>query len=168
MWDNLKHDFRKAHLELQEIGGTINKIGFHNANVIVDQIMARLQVDKDERVTTATQQANTLTSSNQANETMELQMQTLLSQVQALQLANTPNHGRNYSRGCGSGRGRGASRGRGRSQTLAPRTPKYCCTHGNYNHCSEECTYPAGGHIKEASFSQIMSGITHRCYNITE
>ena len=46
-WDNFKHDFCEAHLELRETGGTIDELGFHNANVIVDQMMARLKVDKD-------------------------------------------------------------------------------------------------------------------------
>ena len=71
--------------------------------------MARLQVDKDERAATATQQATTLASANQSNATMESQMQTLLAQVQALQLANTQHYGSNYGRGrgCGAGRGRG-------------------------------------------------------------
>ena len=84
-------------------------------------MMVRLQVDEDERASTATKHATTLVSVNQDNTTMELQMQTLLAQVQALQLTNTPNHGINYGRG----RGRGAGRGRGRSQPSAPRNPKY-------------------------------------------
>ena len=46
-WDNLKHDSRKAHLELRETGRTIDKMDFHNANAIVDQMMARLQIDED-------------------------------------------------------------------------------------------------------------------------
>ena len=56
-WEIFKHDFREAHLELKETGGTIDELGFHNTNVIVDQMMARLQIDKDERTATATQQA---------------------------------------------------------------------------------------------------------------
>ena len=71
-WTNFKHDFREAHLELQEKGGTINELGFHNANTIFNQMMARLQVDEDERVASATQHATTLSSSNQATATMEL------------------------------------------------------------------------------------------------
>ena len=63
-WYNFKHDFRKARLELRETGGTIDELGFHNANAIVKQMMARLQVDKDERTSTATQHATTLTSTN--------------------------------------------------------------------------------------------------------
>ena len=46
-WDNFKHDFREAHLELRETVGTIDELGFHNAKAIVDQIMTRLQIDKD-------------------------------------------------------------------------------------------------------------------------
>ena len=46
-WINFKHDFRKAHLELRETGGTINELGLQNNNTIVDQIMAYLQLDKD-------------------------------------------------------------------------------------------------------------------------
>ena len=57
--------------------------------------MARLQVDKDKHTATATQHSTVLVSTNQANTTMELQMQTLLAQVQALQLANTPHNGSN-------------------------------------------------------------------------
>ena len=53
-WDNFKHDFHEAHLELQETGGTINELGFLNINAIVNQIMARLQVDENERAATAT------------------------------------------------------------------------------------------------------------------
>ena len=164
-WTNFKHDFREAHIELRETEGTIDELGFHNANAIVNQMMARLQVDEDECVATATQHAPALASANQSNATMESQMQTLLAQVQALQLANTPNHGSNYGRG--RGRRRGAGRGRGRSQPSAPRTPKYCWTHSNWNHGSEECTYPTSGHKKEVSFSHMMSGSTHQWYNIT-
>ena len=34
-WDNFKHDFRKAHLELRKTGGVIDELGLHNANAIV-------------------------------------------------------------------------------------------------------------------------------------
>ena len=94
-WDNFKHDFLKARLELRETGGTIDELGFHNANAIVDQMMARLQVNEDELTATATQHATAIAPANQANATMESQMQTLLAQVQSLQLSNTPNHGSN-------------------------------------------------------------------------
>ena len=70
-WENFKHDFREAHLELIETGGTIDELGFHNANAIVEQMMARLQVDKDESTATSTQQATELASANQSNATME-------------------------------------------------------------------------------------------------
>ena len=70
----------------------IDELGFHNANTIVDQMIARLQVDEYERTATATQYATELVFVNQDNATMELQMQTLLAQVQALHLSNTPNH----------------------------------------------------------------------------
>ena len=70
-WDNFKHDFREAHLELRETGFTIDELGFHSANAIVDQMMVRLQVDEDERTATATQHATKLASANQANATME-------------------------------------------------------------------------------------------------
>ena len=53
-WLNFKHDFRKTHLELLETGGSINELGFHNTNAIVDQMMTRLQVDKHKRTATAT------------------------------------------------------------------------------------------------------------------
>ena len=125
----------KAHLELQETEGNIDKLGFHNANAIVYQMMARLQVDEDEHTATSTQHANAIASANQANATMESHINTLLAQVQALQLANNQNHGSNYGRG--RGRGRVAGRSCGRAQPLAPRTPKYCWTHGNCNHGSE-------------------------------
>ena len=85
--------------------------------------MVRLQVEEDKRAGAATQHATKIASANQANTTMESQMQTLLAQVQALQLYNTPNHGINYGRG--RGHRRGSSRGRGRDQPSSPRTPKY-------------------------------------------
>ena len=163
-WDNFKQDFREAHLELRETGGTIDELGFHNDNAIAYQMMARLQVDEDERTATATQHATVLVSANQANTTVESQMQTLLAQVQALQLANTPNHGSNYGRG----RGHGSGRGRGHAQLSALRTPKYYWTHGNCNCDSKKCTYPASGHRKEASFYHMTSGSTYQCYNINE
>ena len=81
MWDNFKLDFREAHLELRETGGIIYELGFYNANAIVDQMMARLQVYKDECTATATQHATKLASANQANATMESPIQTLLAQV---------------------------------------------------------------------------------------
>ena len=123
MWDKFKHNFHIDHLELRETGGTIDEIGFHSANAIVNQMMARLQVDKDEHTATATQHATTLASANQANATMESQMQTLPAQFQALQLANTPNHGINN--GYGRGRRRNDGRGRERAQLSALCTPKY-------------------------------------------
>ena len=138
-WDNFKHDFHEAHLELRETGGTIDEMGLHNANAIVDHMMVRLQIDEDERTATSTQHATKIASANQANAMMESQMQTLLAQVQALHLAKTPNHGNNYGRG----RGRGTGRGRGRAWPSDPPTLKYCWTHGNCGHGSEECTYPA-------------------------
>ena len=70
-WDNFKNNFREAHLELRETGGTIDELGFHNTNAIVNQIMACLQVDKDERAATATQHATSLASTNQSNATMD-------------------------------------------------------------------------------------------------
>ena len=56
----------------------IDELVFHNANTIVDHIMARLQVDEDERTATATQHANKLASANKGNATMDLHMQNLL------------------------------------------------------------------------------------------
>ena len=94
-------------------------------------------------------------------------MQTILIQFQALQIANTPNHGSNYVRGRGRGRERGASRGCVRARQSDPPTPKYCWTNGNYGQDSKEFTYPSNGHKKDASFAHMISGNTNRCYNIT-
>ena len=80
-WDNFKHYLREAQLELRETGGMLVKLGSHNSNAIVDQMMARLQIVKDGRTATATQHATELASANKSNATMESQMQTLLSQV---------------------------------------------------------------------------------------
>ena len=119
-WDNFKHAFQEAHLELRETGGTIDELGFHRANVILDQMIARLKNDEEKRTSTATQHATDVTSTNQANGTMETKMQNLLSQVQDLQLAIThgkqTNHRNNFVRrhGHSYGRGRSASRGTGR------------------------------------------------------
>ena len=97
-WDNFKHKFQEDHLDFRETGRTIDKLGFHNINAIVDQIMARLQIDEDERTSNASQHATKLASTNQTNATMVPQMQNILSQVHALQLANThknqTNHGK--------------------------------------------------------------------------
>ena len=136
--DNFKHDFRKAHLELRETGGEIDELGFHNANAIVDHMMERLQINEDERTSTATQHITELASANQGNSTMESQTHTLLAQFQALQIANPSNHGKNYGRG--RGRRYGAVRGRGRTRPSALPTPKYCWNHGNCGHGSGECT----------------------------
>ena len=132
--------------------------------------MARLQIDKNKHTATATstQHANKLASGNQSNDTVDSQMQTLLTQVQALQLANTPNHGHNYGRGRGRILGRGADRGRRRERTSATPTPKYFWTHGNCAHGSKECTYPADGKNNDASFAHMIGGSTNRCYNITK
>ena len=136
IWDNFKHDFREAHLKLRETGERIDKLGFHNTNAIVDQMMARLQIDEDERIATATQHATELASASQANASMESQMQNLLTQIQTLQLANTPNHGNNY--GCGSGRGRGRGRSARRSHRCAlpsaPPTPNFFWSQRNCGH----------------------------------
>ena len=59
------------YLELRENGGTIDELGFHNANAIVDQMMARLQLDEYKHTTTATQHATKLASVNKANSKME-------------------------------------------------------------------------------------------------
>ena len=114
----------------------ISILVFHNANAIVNQMMAHLQVNEDKHVATGTQHATALASANQANAMMESQMPNIFAHVHALQLANTPKHGSNYSHG--RGRGRGASRGPWRSQPLAPHTSKYCWIHGNCNHGSKE------------------------------
>ena len=52
-------------------------------------MMTRIQIDEDERKATAAHHATKLASANEANATMESQMKTILSQVEALQLANT-------------------------------------------------------------------------------
>ena len=85
--NNFKHDFREAHLELRETRGTMEKTGFQIANAIVDQMVARLQIDEDKRTSKFTQHATKIASANQANAKMESQMQTLLTQVQYLQIA---------------------------------------------------------------------------------
>ena len=68
-WINFKHNFCEAHLEILETEGTIDELGFHNANAIVDQMMGRLQVDRDECAAMATQHATAIASANQANAT---------------------------------------------------------------------------------------------------
>ena len=141
-------------------------MGFHNANAIVDHMMECLQIDEDKRTATATQYATEVAFANQVNAMMESQMQTLLAQVQALQLAKTHNHGSSYGRG--RGRGRAAGRVRGCAQLSDLPTLKYCWTHDNCGHGSKEYTHPSDREKKEASFAHMMSGRTNRCYNITE
>ena len=63
-WDNLKHGFHEAHLELRETRSTIDELGFHDTNAIVDQMMVRLQIDENKRTATATHHVNEITSSN--------------------------------------------------------------------------------------------------------
>ena len=137
-------------------------------------MMARLEIDEDERTATATQHATELASDNQSNATMESQMQTLLSQVHALQIANThgnqTNCGNNFGRGRGRGHRRSANRGtvRGRGRSSTPPNPKYLWTHVNCAHGIKECTYPSDGHKKDATFAYMMGVKTNRCYNITK
>ena len=139
-WDNFKHDCRESHLELRETGGTIEELGFHNTNTIIYQMMARLQIDKDKCTSTSTQHATKLASANKVNTTMESQMKNLLSQVQALKLANTyghqTNHGNNFECELGHRHRRGPNRGtvRGRGRSSTPNTPNYCWTQGNCAH----------------------------------
>ena len=148
-------------------------MGFHNANAIVDQMMVHLQIDEDECTATATQHATELASANQANATMDSQVQTLLSQVQSLQISNThgnqTNHGETFGRRRSRVRGLGASRGtrRGCTQSSTPLTPKYFWTRGNFSHGVDEFTYPSEGHKKDAAFVNMMGGNTSQCYNIT-
>ena len=59
--------------------------------------MTRFQINEDNRTANAAQHATELVSANQANATMESQMQTLLSQVHSLQLSNT--HGNQTNNG---------------------------------------------------------------------
>ena len=68
-WINFKHNFCEAHLEILETEVTIDELGFHNANAIVDQMMGRLQVDRDECAAMATQHATAIASANHANAT---------------------------------------------------------------------------------------------------
>ena len=41
-WDNFKYEFQSSQLDIRETGVTIDKLGLHTANIIIDQIMARL------------------------------------------------------------------------------------------------------------------------------
>ena len=81
-------------------------------------MMTRFQINEDNRTANAAQHGTELVSANQANATMESQMQTLLSQVHALQLANThgnqTNNGEKIGHGLSCGRGRGLGRGASR------------------------------------------------------
>ena len=69
--------------------------------------MVRLQIKEDKHTATTAQHVTDLASANQANATMESQMQTLLSYFQAIQLANTHVNQNNYGNNLGRGRGRG-------------------------------------------------------------
>ena len=170
-WENFKQEFREAHLELRETGRTIDELGFHNSNAIVDQRMVHPQIDKDECAATDTHHATKFASVNQANATMESHIKTILYQVQALQFTNThghqTNHRKSFGRRRGRGRGCGSSKVTGYRQSSTPTTPKYCWTHRNCAHGSEGCTYPSDGHKKDATFAVMMGGDTIRCYSIT-
>ena len=184
--------FHTEHQELRDTDATIDELGYHSANVIVEQIVDRLQAEETEEteniqeayqsivsqpppITTPAPlpplaQANAVVEPNMA--LMDQMMTNMTNMFQTMQHNNAP-----YGRGYGQGRGRGRpyqnNRGRGRGRGRIPPRQRtsggsYCSTHGNCAHTGEECETPVPNHNTSATFANMMGGSTLGCYWVNE
>ena len=185
-WVNFMDHFRTAHQELRDTDATIDELGYHSANTIVEQIVERLREEEEETVEvppppqqpfvapnpaqpqsvqpSIIQQANAVVNPNMAM--MEQMMNNMTMMVDNMQQQGY--YGRGYGRGRGRGRnqfGRGRGRGRGRQQQRQRTSGgQYCHTHGNCAHTSADCETRGPQHNAEATFANRLGGSTNGCF----
>ena len=140
-WANFKTTFVEAHQELQDTDASVDELGFHSTNAIVDQIVQQLREDiphdvppllqRNEIPITDTHQQSTrppstpppiqqsVASTMQTDLSMATLTTTIMANMEAMRLRikEHKNNGR-FGRGRGRGRGRGGrgARARGRTQ----------------------------------------------------
>ena len=191
-WLNFINHFRTAHQELRDTDATIDELGYHSANAIVEQIVDRLQSEETEETGISQEeyqpivsqpppmptpaplpplaQANAVVEPNMTR--MDQMMTNMTNMFETMQHNNAP-YGRGYGRGRGRGRPYQNNRGRGRGRGRAPPRQRtsggsYCSTHGNCAHTGDVCETPGPNHNPEATFANMMGGSTHGCYWLTE
>ena len=184
-WLNFMTHFRQAHQELRDTDATVDELGYHSANAIVEQIVDRLRLENEVEpppyqtppnegnyetppAPTAPPppaQANAVQTPTDPN---LLLMQQMMQSMQSMQsrLDNLSGGGRGRNRGRGNGGGRGNGRGRNNQNNNGNRrnVSKYCWTHGCCAHGSAECETPGPNHKNEATFNDMMGGSTRGCF----
>lgn len=176
-YTNFKLHFTEAHLELRATDATVDELGYHSANAIVQQIVEQMQANTDDSPTPPPSpppviQPPPVAEIPQANAVVT--QTALLSQMMErlakmedrdIERDNPPYRGRgrgNRDRYRGRGRGRFGRNGQGGGYRPR-RGGKYCHTHGNCAHTSQECETRAEGHIETATFSNMQGGSTNNC-----
>ena len=184
-WTNFVDHFRTAHQELRDTDATVDELGYHSANAIVEQIVERLREEEENNDVSlppqqhimepppqhqptqpvAIPQANAVVNPNMAMlEQMMTNMTTMVDNMQN----NNAYQGRGYGRGRGRGRnqfGRGRGRGRGRYQQRQRTSGgQYCHTHGNCAHTSAECETRGPEHNPDATFANRLGGSNNGCF----
>ena len=174
---NFKLHFTEAHQELRATDATVDELGYHSANAIVQQIVEQMQAAEDDippppppqppviqpPPVEQIPQANAVVTQT----TLMTQMMEQLARMEerAIERDNPPYRGPgrgNRDRYRGRGRGRHNRSGQGGGHQ-ARRGGKYCHTHGNCAHTSQECETRAEGHKATATFSNMQGGSTANC-----
>ena len=177
-WINFVTHFRQAHQELRDTDATIDELGYHSANAIVEQIVDRLREEHDyeaqpDNVSPSPDPAPTPpVPPPQANAVQPpidpnlLLMQQMMQKMQTMQASiNQMRGGSGQGRGRNNGNNTGRGRGRGRENQRRSRNgDKYCHTHGCCAHSSEECETPGPNHSVEANFNNMMGCSTRNCF----
>ena len=180
---NLKIHFMEAHTELRATDTTVNELGYHSANALVEQIADRLNhlpiedpppflppveeahappAPPPPSIANATQQTpDALLMQQMIAQMNRMEERDVARQAELTVLRNAVGQGRGRNQNDHGGRGRG--RGRGRAAPLPRRRGSYCWTHGNCANTGSECLTPSDGHIATATFTNMQGGSTLNC-----
>ena len=150
-WPNFKTHFKEAQKPLRMTGGTVNELGLHGANAMVEQIIdgIRQQSVLEQDTITDTQmnaQFEHIANVAAQNATLFEKMTEMITQMKEIQKEVLP--GRKPT-------------DRGKRE---PKQKQYCWTHGSCAHAGKDCRMRKEGHKDAATFNQLMGGSTKNCY----
>jgi hypothetical protein len=150
-WPNFKTHFKEAQKLLRMTGGTVNELGLHGANAMVEQIIDGIRQQSILEQDTATDtQMNTqfehMANVAAQNAALFEKMTDMIAQMKEIQKEVLPGK-------------RPSDKGK-REQ----KPKQYCWTHGSSTHSSKECRMKKEGHKDASTFNNMMGGSNKNCY----
>ena len=159
-WPTFKAHFKEAQRLARMSGGTINQLGLHEANVMVDKIVDGLKYEyqnetNQNEVAEAQMQKQIDYMANVArqNESLATKVQEMMAQMVQLQTQlNTMSKKKPYKPDPNGGR------------ETNKNYKHYCWTHGSCSHDGKSCKKKAPEHQDGATFTNMMGGSTKGCF----